>query len=261
VDLLTTPDCNNDSSGSISIFNLNPTTQLQAMVNGASFDFTDSIVVSDLSAGDIEIEIFRGSECSITEMVTIAGGSNETLTIEPSDGTGDSTVLDIIFSGVIVDVMWADMNGTICTGCMSITVAPTMPDTYTVTVTDDQGCIHTASIEFRDDTTPPPPPTPIDQPDFFVSTVISEQAINPINRSFFLQTIDPEIISYDLRIFNRYGNLVFDEANLVPNEPSLGWNGQFGSSSVGTGIFVYELRILTQDGSVVIDFGDVLIVN
>jgi len=246
VDICTKPDCNSDSNGSVSIFNLDPTMPLQAMVDGVPFDFTDSLVISDLAAGDITIDIFRGTECSITEMATIGEGSNETLTIEPSDGSGDSTLLDISFSGVIVDVMWAS-------------VAPTMPDTYTVTVTDDQGCTHTASIEFRDDTTPPPPPQ--DLPNFFVSTVISGSAIDPNNRLFFLQTADTDIVSYDLRIFNRFGNLVFDQQNLVPNEASQGWNGTHRSSAVGSGIFVYELRILTQDGFVSIDYGDVLIID
>lgn len=52
----------------------------------------------------------------------------------------------------------------------------------------------------------------------------------------------------NLQIFNRWGNQVFQRQDLVPNDASNGWDGQFKGSPAPNGVYVYIARVVMDDG-------------
>lgn len=65
-----------------------------------------------------------------------------------------------------------------------------------------------------------------------------------------------------LRIFNRWGNLVFERKRFLPNDQVLGWNGNHPNGEpANPGVFVYLAELLIANGKVELFSGDVTVVR
>ena len=63
------------------------------------------------------------------------------------------------------------------------------------------------------------------------------------------------------RIFDRYGAMIFEQQNFLPNDPSFGWDGQLNGREMNTGVYVYVAEIEFLDGLVEVFKGDVLLMR
>ncbi len=52
----------------------------------------------------------------------------------------------------------------------------------------------------------------------------------------------------NLQIFNRWGNLVFQQQDIMPNDATAGWDGQFKGKPAPTGVYVYITHVQMDDG-------------
>ena len=62
-----------------------------------------------------------------------------------------------------------------------------------------------------------------------------------------------------LRVFDRWGSLVFEKRNFAPNDPAAGWDGSLGSQPFRPGVFVWYAELEGKDGRVLIFNGDVTV--
>jgi hypothetical protein len=51
-----------------------------------------------------------------------------------------------------------------------------------------------------------------------------------------------------LRIFDRWGGLVFEATNIPLNEPSAGWNGKVDGKDCGVGVYTWYALVRFVDG-------------
>ncbi|MCI5055038.1 MAG: gliding motility-associated C-terminal domain-containing protein [Flavobacteriales bacterium] len=99
-----------------------------------------------------------------------------------------------------------------------------MNDIFTVTleVTNDQGCIDSISKFIE-------PPLSI-----WIPTAFSPNNDN-VNDFFEIKTIGVE--KYEIKIFNRWGDLMFTQTN-----PNTFWDGKFNGNFVKDGVYIYEVK-------------------
>ena len=64
-----------------------------------------------------------------------------------------------------------------------------------------------------------------------------------------------------LRIFDRWGNLLFTVRNIPPNTPSLGWDGRASGRDMPGGLYVYSATLRLRDGRQEVVRGDVLLIR
>ncbi|MCS6928955.1 MAG: gliding motility-associated C-terminal domain-containing protein [Saprospiraceae bacterium] len=64
-----------------------------------------------------------------------------------------------------------------------------------------------------------------------------------------------------LRVFDRWGSMVFERYNFEPNDPAQGWDGSVRGSRGLPGVYVYYAEIEFADGEVILYKGDVTIVR
>jgi hypothetical protein len=50
------------------------------------------------------------------------------------------------------------------------------------------------------------------------------------------------------RIFNRWGEVVFERNNFQPNEPSYGWDGKIRGKTGPPEVYVYTAEVLCENG-------------
>ena len=114
----------------------------------------------------------------------------------------------------IEDHSWSSTFGMECIGCLNTTILPTETFTYEITVTDANGCTASDEITITVD----------DTRQVFIPNAFSPDG-DGFNDYFFVNAgIDVEIIQ-SLKIFDRWGSLVFSNNNLLPNDFESGWNG------------------------------------
>lgn len=127
---------------------------------------------------------------------------------------GESALLDM---GNYTSYLWSD-------GSTNAQLAIPAEGTYTVTVTNSDGCTAEDSISFILDC----------NTSIFIPNTFSPNDDNT-NELFMPRTIYVEW--YEMRIFNREGTQIFNTTNIEE-----GWNGTFENKPCPEGIYVYTIR-------------------
>jgi len=65
----------------------------------------------------------------------------------------------------------------------------------------------------------------------------------------------------ELQVFNRWGAVVFENNNFVPNDVQSGWDGTYQGEALRTGVYVYSAAVRFVDGEVIRYSGDVSILK
>ncbi len=135
--------------------------------------------------------------------------------------------------------------------CEKFDFLPTVSQQIILTLFDENGCPVSDSIFIE-----------VKQ----VRTVAIPNIFSPNGdnvNDFFTVFAEPLNIKYveELKVFDRWGNLVFDNNNFPPNILENGWNGKFNGKSVPTGIYAYSATIRFLDDEIIRYTGDVLVVR
>ncbi|MFN0176770.1 MAG: gliding motility-associated C-terminal domain-containing protein [Saprospiraceae bacterium] len=64
-----------------------------------------------------------------------------------------------------------------------------------------------------------------------------------------------------MRIFDRWGELLFENFNFLPNDPTFGWSGQAKGQDVSPGVYVYVVEVEYVNGETEVFSGDVTVVR
>jgi gliding motility-associated-like protein len=51
-----------------------------------------------------------------------------------------------------------------------------------------------------------------------------------------------------MRVFNRWGDLVFEKTNIKPNDPTQGWDGLVRGVATGPDVFAYIVEVVCDNG-------------
>jgi gliding motility-associated-like protein len=76
------------------------------------------------------------------------------------------------------------------------------------------------------------------------------------NQEFMPVISPPDIARYEMRIFNRYGQELFQS-----NSPTSGWNGKKGTQKMPQGVYVYQILVTQPSGKVTEKRGSVLLLR
>ncbi len=253
VDICTLPSCPNESNGTLKIYNLNPANTLSLSVNQDDFILEDSLIISNQESGSYVIEFVNSIGCMLSESIQIESLDNQNPIINNTAFGLDSLQLGFSYGGAIDSIEWTSNAGIICANCSSIIVDSRVANVYTLTIYDQNGCTYLSSFEIGENLTEEPII-------FYMANAITDNGA-PGNSRLFLQSTDPNIISYDLAVYSRWGEIVYDLQNLSPNDPSTGWDGSVRGVIRQSNVFVYKLVIRKSDGTTQVEAGDVLLLK
>jgi large repetitive protein len=96
----------------------------------------------------------------------------------------------------------------------------------------------------------------------YIPNVIKLSAASNKNRKFDLVTGSGIELVENLTIYDRWGNVVFQKRNYIPDVDSDdGWDGTFNKSPLTPGVFVLTAKIKFSDGEIKIYKGDITLLN
>ncbi len=81
------------------------------------------------------------------------------------------------------------------------------------------------------------------------------------NDIFYIQDGGNILTIKSLKIFDRWGGLVFQAINILPNDESAGWNGALNNGLLPPDVYVYVAEIVFKNGETVIKKGDITLIR
>lgn len=136
-----------------------------------------------------------------------------------------------------------------CDNCTNPVASIQVDTTIFLVVMDSNGCSATDTLNIRI----------LKIGDVFAPNTFSPNG-DGINDEFYLSGDENISVQY-LRIYDRWGNLVFDRINPKINQAHDGWNGLYKAQVLNPGVFVYSYSILSPNGDHIIRSGDLTLMK
>jgi len=83
----------------------------------------------------------------------------------------------------------------------------------------------------------------------FIPNIFKPSSPNPENQYLTIKGGHQISQIKYFRIFNRYGDRVFEAQNFLPDDFLQGWDGKFRNTDAATGVYVYIVELVFLDGS------------
>ncbi len=242
------PNCVGDVNGQIDI------TQVVGGTPPYTYAWSNQVstaALSNLGPGTYSVTVTDANGCSLTQSYTLPAPVAITPDIGPDIRYNiDDTVtitLSVTDPGAIGDVIWEGVAPQ-CPGCFVNTFVAQVTGDVLVTAVDTNGCEATTMLHL----------TVYRPRNIFAPNVFSPNG-DGINDNFIIRGNTLETILV-MRVFDRWGDLVYEQYNLDPNS-STGWDGTFKGKELTPGVYVYMAQLHHDDGLEQFISGDVTLVR
>lgn len=146
-----------------------------------------------------------------------------------------------------INYIWSPVTGLNSVSIANPTSEPEQTTTYTVTITDANGCVNFDSVIVY---------VKFCGVDLFVPTAFSPNDDNE-NDILYIKTLNNNCIqTIDFKIFDRWGNKVFESMDI-----NVGWDGTYKGKAMNTDIFVYYLNAALEMGEVITKKGNISLIR
>jgi gliding motility-associated-like protein len=204
---------------------VNATTRFTVVGNDAAKCFADTAT--------IEVLIFQAPQVN-------AGPDAEV-------SVGGSWSLSPLVSNDVRKYQWSPDKYLSCTSCPSPTSKPLEDVTYILTVTNDKGCTAKDTVSIA---------VLCNESKIYIPNAFTPNG-DGNNDRFTLKGSGIKQVK-SLRIFDRFGTLIFEKTNFAVNDPSAAWDGKIKGMLVPVGSYVYlaelscDAKSFVRKGSVTV---------
>lgn len=169
---------------------------------------------------------------------------------------GEQTIIagstaDIQASGErIVRYEWSPAGTLSCVNCPAPTSKPSQTTTYTIKVYSDFGCMDSDNVTIH---------VLCDKSQLFIPNTFTPNGDGQ-NDVFYPRGTGLTTVK-SFRIYNRWGEKIFERSGFNLNDESYGWNGEFKGQVIKPDVFVYIIEVYCDNGEVLSFKGDVTIIR
>lgn len=229
---------------------------ISSPIDADQYDWSTGEVTKEIAiteTGWYKLDV-RGECISLIDSVNISGFP-EPLELDLGEDIflngGDSTFVSLPSAFLdYEDITWKLESESInCDNCEGVWIKPLEDATLTVELTDSNECIH------RDE--------------LFINVELKKLVYQPnvfspdgdgINDRFYLSTPGAATIR-DLKIYNRWGNVVYAKSDFPSNVELEGWDGKLRGATEQDQIFSYIAHILFPDNTTEKIVGQVMLIS
>lgn len=222
---------------------------VQYSLDGINFQESNIFTVDAGQSYTVTVEDAANCVADIDIDVPSPSGLSVALPSDLTLNLGDDMQIEADFSATTnVYFEWTPANGLSCNDCPNPMATPTNTTSYTLTVSDDNGCVKEASVIVYLSTT---------------RRVYSPNTFSPngdgLNDLFTIFTSTDAFSVNSLQIFNRWGDRVYEAPpSYEPSdEYNHGWDGRFNGIDAPIGVYVFMAEIEFIDGKKEIFSGEV----
>ena len=234
--------CKGENDGQIEILAEGGTAPFTYSINGSTF--SESQNFPDLRENIYQVSIKDSNGCEVdlgTVNIEEPEEINVVLDRQLIAQSGSPISLDSEVQNAQGEISYSwesdgEQASIICDDCDSPLVSPSYGQAYTVTVTDEMGCTATSTVNLLVRQT-----RGINVPSGFSP---NEDGYNDLLTVH--GTEGTQILSFQL--FDRWGELVYQNNNFLVNERSIGWDGTHRGNAMNGGVFTWVAEVQYLDG-------------
>lgn len=237
------------SDGRISVVTSGGNPAYSYSLNGAGFQVGS--VFNGLERNSYTVSVRDANGCTKDTLVTVGAQPQLTFTIEPRDSVitfGETLQFTVVTNNYPYDWMnsfsWTPAEGLSCTDCLNPVFSGYSGNTYTLNISYNNG-VCTASD---------------------MVTVYTENDLNLYVPNAFspddngkndiLYVFGKSINSIEFRVFNRWGEKVFESNNLW-----IGWDGTYRGMKMPPGVYTYYVTVNYLTGKTVQKSGSITLIR
>jgi len=245
--LLLPPPCVSNNSGSL-ILTSDPIDNFEYLIDDNIIDPTLTI---NLSTGTHTITVINQERCGTTESFTILPGIDYTATIEGLSiiPFGESSSYSYgIEPDVLIDSITWILNDSIIETNNDIVVI-SEPGLLCADLQFHTDCHVLACLNIE-----------LTNPNVYIPNIITQEK-NSQNHHFTIFSNDPKALAEYLTIYDRWGNVMYNQQNKLLTDPSMLWEGSFKGEKLNPGIFVFRLNVLFSNGQEELFTGNITLIK
>ena len=192
------------------------------------------------------------SGCTDTATQSLLINPLPTVTIASPQITplGTPVLLPATYTNNIDTYAWTPATGLSCTDCPQPIASPKFNTLYKVLVTDENGCKATGKVQVI---------VLCQNSLVFVPNTFSPNG-DGSNDVFYVRGKGLNRVK-SLRIFNRWGETIFEKQNFAANDASVGWDGTFRGKKLSADVYVYQVEVFCDNSEVIRFDGSITLLN
>lgn len=214
--------------------------------------FGDNATYANLGAGMYQAQVQDANTCIASKEVLLTASVIPVLEL-PQDTTIELAdffeIIPLQISGVAT-ALWRANPGLSDYENVEVSATPLNRTTFQLSVTSEDNCTTTDSILIN----------VLKVRDVYVPNVFSPNQ-DGLNDRLFINTGPEANNIQSFKLFNRWGEQLFERTNIPPNDADFGWDGLYNGQALDPGVFVWMAEIEFIDGEVIVYSGDVAILR
>ena len=163
---------------------------------------------------------------------------------------GNSVDLVPTISNDVTSVIWSPTDNLFRNDYPGITVKPTQTTEYTVNVANAGGCTASDRVSVF---------VICNGGNVFIPNTFSPNGDGK-NDVFYPRGTGLFQIK-SLKVFDRWGEIVFEQKDFAPNDPSKGWDGTFKGRKLNSDVFIYTIDVVCDNGGLLSFKGDIALIK
>ncbi len=220
--------------------------------NKAAIQFPPTQLYQDTGRFQVQTVAVNSSGCQDSAWQNIVVNPNPSVTLPSVITTmvGTPVMIPAIYSNDVRQYQWTTAVGLSCADCPQPVASPKNNTNYKVLVTDKNGCQSTGTVQVI---------VLCNNDNVFLPNTFSPNG-DGNNDVFYVRGKGLSRVK-SLRIFNRWGQVVFERSNFSVNDAAAGWDGSIKGAKATPDIYVYQAEIFCDNSQVVKFEGNVALIQ
>ncbi|AEW00739.1 hypothetical protein A4D02_12335 [Niastella koreensis] len=186
--------------------------------------------------GSVQITVFP--------IPTVFAGNDTTV------NTGTTVQLGATGSKDVTTYTWTPATGLSCNNCVSPKADVKGTVTYRLTVTNQGGCAASDDVTIT---------SVCNGNNYFIPNTFSPNG-DGMNDVFYVRGKGIDVV-HSIRIFNRWGQTVFEKHDFNANDPNAGWDGKINGKIADMDVYVYIVELYCDNANIVPYKGNVALIR
>jgi len=193
---------------------------------------------------------FLGCKDTTTKNIQVMPLPQISILSEPTVLSGTGIVIPATYTPNVVSYLWTPNTALSCTDCPNPFTKPQFTTKYKVSVIDSNGCTASRDITVT---------VVCNEKNYFIPNTFSPNG-DGINDVFYPRGSGINRI-FSMRIFNRWGELVFERKDFNANEAAAGWNGTVKGKPAEQDVYVYIIEFICDNATIIPYRGNVALIR
>jgi len=164
--------------------------------------------------------------------------------------TGSTVQPSTSYSRDVTTYNWTPSNGLSCTNCATPTVDVKSTVSYRVTASNQGGCVASDEVTIT---------AICNGNNFFIPNTFSPNG-DGMNDVFYVRGKGINLV-HSLRVFNRWGQAVYEKRDFMANDAAAGWDGKINGKIADMDVYVYIVEMYCDNANIVPYKGNVALIR